>query len=75
MAEKVNMLPPRDLWSVSSVTHDDLHVLVDAGLLCPRLHGPQPEWIAPGDEQEPAPPAGYVVSFTSFHEGGGSECR
>ena len=70
MAEKVNVLPPRDLWSVFSVTHNDLHALVDAELLRPHLHGSQPEWIAPGDEQEPAPPAGYVVSFTLFHERG-----
>lgn len=40
------------------------------GLLCPRSLGAHPEWLAPGDEQEPTPPAGYVVSFIPFHEQG-----
>jgi hypothetical protein len=70
VAEKVNVLPPRDPWLISSATDDDLQALVDAGLLCPRSHGSYLEWIAPGDEQEPAPPTGYVVSFTPFHERG-----
>lgn len=35
----------------------------------PLLQG-APEWLAPGDEQEPAPPTGFVVSFTPFHEQG-----
>jgi hypothetical protein len=70
MAEKINVLPPHDPWPISSVTDEDLKALVDVDLLRPRSHGPQPEWCAPSDEQEPAPPAGYVVSFTSFHERG-----
>jgi hypothetical protein len=70
MAEKINVLPPHDPWPISSVTDDDLEALVDAGLLRPRSHAPQPEWYASGDEQEPAPPAGFVVSFTLFHERG-----
>jgi hypothetical protein len=36
----------------------------------PRFHSSQPKWYASGDEQEPAPPTGYVVSFTLFHERG-----
>lgn len=70
MAEKINILPPRDPWSISSVTDEDLAALVNIGLLRPRSHVPQPEWYAPGNEQEPVPPVGYVVSFTSFHEWG-----
>jgi hypothetical protein len=31
---------------------------------------PQPEWMAPTSEADPAPPPGYVVSFVSFHERG-----
>ena len=70
MPEKLSVLPPRDPWHISFITDEDLEALVDAGLLHPPSQGPQPEWYAPGDEQEPAPPAGYVVSFTSFHERG-----
>jgi hypothetical protein len=55
---------------VSSVTDGDLEALVNAGLLWPRTTGPQPEWIAPHDEQVSNPPAGYIVSFTSFYERG-----
>jgi hypothetical protein len=60
--------PPRDTWPISSVTYEDLQALVDGGLLCPRSYGAHREWFAPRDEQEPTPPVGYVVSFTSFHE-------
>ena len=74
MAEKMKVLPPRDSWLVSSIIDDNLQALVDAGLLHPRLHGPQPEWIAPGDELEPAPPMGYMVSFTPSMRGA-LECR
>ena len=28
------------------------------------------EWLMPGCEEVPAPPNGYVVSFTPFHEHG-----
>jgi hypothetical protein len=70
MAEKPNVLPPCDPWPISSITDEDLEALVDAELLRPSSHGPQPKWYAPGDEQESAPPAGYVVRFTSFHERG-----
>jgi hypothetical protein len=70
MAEKPNVLPPHNPWPISSVTDEDLEALVDTGLLLPRSHGPHPKWYALGDEQEPAPPVGYVVSFTSFHERG-----
>jgi hypothetical protein len=68
MAEKISVLPLRDPWPISSVTNEDLEALDEAGLLCPRSPSPQPEWFAPGDEQMPDPPVGYVVSFTSLHE-------
>jgi hypothetical protein len=28
------------------------------------------EWIIPGNDDEPNPPIGYVVSFMHFHEQG-----
>jgi hypothetical protein len=43
---------------------------VDTRLLRPCSHGLRPKWYASGDEEEPAPLAGYVVNFTSFHEQG-----
>lgn len=49
---------------------DPLVALVDVGLFRPRYHGSQPEWFAPDNKQESAPPAGYTVSFTPFHERG-----
>jgi hypothetical protein len=70
MTEKLNVLPPHDPWPIFSVTDEDLEVLVDTRMLRPCSHGSQPEWYAPGNELEPAPPTGYVVSFTSFHEWG-----
>jgi hypothetical protein len=70
MAEKINVLPPRNPWPISSITDEDLEALVDVGLPCPCSHGSQPEWYATGNEQEAAPLAGYVVSFTSFHKRG-----
>jgi hypothetical protein len=70
MAEKITVLPPHDPWPISSVTDEDLEALVKAGLLRPRSTGPQHEWITPYDEQVPDAPAGYIVSFTSFHERG-----
>lgn len=43
---------------------------MDGGLLRPHSQGAHPEWFALGDEEEPTPLAGYVVSFTSIHEQG-----
>jgi hypothetical protein len=42
--------------------------LVKRGLLPARTEAL--EWVVPGDEEVSAPPDGYVVSFTSFHERG-----
>lgn len=70
MAERVNVLPPRDPWPYSTVTSEDLRILVDGGLLRPSTVGVRPEWLVPRDEEEPNPPEGYVVSFISFHERG-----
>jgi hypothetical protein len=70
MAKKLSVLPPRDPWPISSIIDEALEALVDVGLLHPHSHGPQPEWYAPSDKQEPTPPTGYVVSFTMFHERG-----
>jgi hypothetical protein len=70
MAEKLSVLPPCDPWPISSLTDEGLQALVDEGLLLPRSYEAHSEWFAPGDEQEPTPPAGYVISFTSFHERG-----
>jgi hypothetical protein len=70
MADKVTVVPPRDPWPFSTVTVGDLEALVADGLLCPLSSDPQPEWMAPASEADPAPPPGYVVSFVSFHERG-----
>jgi hypothetical protein len=70
MAERVTVMPPCSLWPFSNVTTEELQGLVSEGLLHPCSVGPRPKWIAPGDEDEPTPPAGYVVSFIPFHERG-----
>ena len=70
MADKVTVVPPRDLWLFSTVTVGDLEALVADGLLRPLFGDPQPEWMVPASEVVSAPPPGYVVSFVSFHEWG-----
>lgn len=47
---------------------EDLHNLVDGGLLRRSTATRAPKWIMHGDEEEPNPPEGYVISFVSFHE-------
>ena len=42
--------------------------LVKHNLLCKRTD--TAEWLVPGREEVSAPPDGYVVSFTHFHERG-----
>jgi hypothetical protein len=69
MANKVTVVPPRDLWPSSTVVVGDLEALVADGLLCPLSGGPQPEWMVPS-EADPTPLPGYVVSFIPFHERG-----
>jgi hypothetical protein len=44
--------------------------LVDGELLRPRSFRAHPEWLAPGDEEEPTLSMGFVVSFVTFHEQG-----
>jgi hypothetical protein len=70
MADRVTLVPPRDLWPFSTVTVDDLEALVADGLLRPLSGDPQPEWMAPLSGVAPSPPSGYVLSFVSFHERG-----
>ena len=55
-------------WCRSDITPQRLEVLVRRGLLCPLTAAE--EWQLPGDEDEPLPPEGYVVSFARFHERG-----
>lgn len=43
---------------------------MDRGLLPPRVAGVEPAWLFADDEDVPAPPEGYVVSFAHFHERG-----
>ena len=59
-----------DPWDPSDVSVDMLQSLVDDGLLRPITDPDRLEWIAPLGEPEPRPPAGYVVSFVSFHKRG-----
>jgi hypothetical protein len=70
MAGRVTVVPPRDQWPFSTVTADDLEVLVADGLLRPLSGDPQPEWMVPPSGAAPSSPSGYVLSFVSFHERG-----
>ena len=45
-----------------------LQSLVDDGLLRLVTDPNRPEWIAPGNEPEPRPHDGYIVSFVAFHK-------
>ena len=55
-------------WGRSSITPQRLEGLVRRGLLRPLTA--TEEWQLPGEEDEPQPPEGYVVSFAHFHERG-----
>ena len=57
-----------ELWGRSGITPRRLGGLIRRGLLRPSaaVEG----WLLPGDEDEPSPPKGYVVSFAIFHERG-----
>ena len=57
-----------ELWGRSDITSRRLEGLVRCGLLHPL--SVVEEWLLPGDESEPAPPKGYVVSFAIFLEWG-----
>ena len=57
-----------ELWGGSNITSRRLEGLVRCGLLRPQ--SAIQEWLLPGDEGEPVPPEGYVVSFAIFHERG-----
>jgi hypothetical protein len=59
-----------DPWGYSSFTEKIALRFVEDGLLCPVTNAARPEWIVPGNEDEPNPPAGYIVSFAHFHERG-----
>jgi hypothetical protein len=59
-----------DMWGRSSFTDKITSRLVEDGLLRPVMNVARLEWIIPGNEDEPNPPAGYVVSFAHFHERG-----
>ena len=52
----------------SNISPQHLEGLIRRGLLCPLTAAE--EWRLPGEEDEPQPPEGYVVSFTHFHERG-----
>ena len=55
-------------WGRSSITPQRLEGLVHHGLLRPLTT--VEEWRLPGNEDEPSPPEGYVVSFAHFHKRG-----
>ena len=55
-------------WCRSNITPQRLECLVHCGLLRPLTAAE--EWRLPGNEDEPSPPEGYVMSFALFHERG-----
>ena len=57
-----------DSWYRYDVTHVRMVGLIKHGLLRGRTDAA--EWLVPGCEDALAPPDGYVVSFTPFHEHG-----
>ena len=57
-----------ETWCRSDITPQCLEGLIRRGLLCPLTA--TKEWRLPGNEDEPSPPEGYVVSFAHFHERG-----
>ena len=57
-----------DLGYKSNISRQHLEGLIRRGLLCPLTASV--EWRLPGEEGEPEPPEGYVVSFAHFHERG-----
>ena len=59
-----------DPWGSSDVSVATLQSLIDDGLLCPVTNPNRPKWIALGNESEPRPRDGYIVSFVAFHECG-----
>jgi hypothetical protein len=59
-----------DPWGLSSFSGKIASWLIKDGLLHPVKNAMQPEWIVPGNEDEPNPPAGYIISFAHFHEQG-----
>jgi hypothetical protein len=59
-----------DPWGRSSFTEKIALWFIEDGLLRPMMNVARPEWIIPGNEDEPNPPAGYVISFMHFHERG-----
>jgi hypothetical protein len=74
IAETVRRLPavarsnPTYPWESSTVTATKLTAHVIRGLLRPRTSAR--EWLVPGNEAEPRPPPGYVVSFLAYHARG-----
>jgi len=61
-------LLPADEWRPSTITERRLCDLVSEGLLHLVTLSTRLEWIAPpGEDQEPHPLEGYVVSFVKFH--------
>ena len=59
-----------DPWGPSNVSVATLQSLVEDGVLRPVTDPNRLEWITPGNEPEPRPHDGYIVSFVAFHEHG-----
>ena len=55
-----------DPWCRSDITFQRMEGLVHRGLLHAQIT--VEEWLLLGEEDQPSPPDGYVVSFTHFHE-------
>jgi hypothetical protein len=57
-----------EMWCRSDIIHARTESLVMHGL--PPARTEVSEWVIPGDEEVLAPPDGYVITFTPFHERG-----
>ena len=55
-------------WCRSTLRMKDMEALIAADHFPPLTSAG--EWILPQNEDRPAPPPGYVVSFAHFHERG-----
>jgi hypothetical protein len=64
------LAPSMDPWGHSTFTDKNASWLIEDGLLHPVMNAAQPEWIIPGNEDEPNPSSAMsLASRTSTSEG------